>query len=637
VSRPFDYDLVKVVDGDFRVLTILPSSSSAEKIRCTLSTEKASNAPKYSALSYTWDGYGAEKFPIFIADNDRESGSSEYTIDITSRLYAFLLELREEHGRLKPIRVWIDQICINQKSDLDKTCQVKQMGAIYKNAAKTFLWLGPSTSQEEGHLIKFFNDFKTTGINNLVPATSFGLGFIPRVASEEYGAFQRMLNRKWFTRTWIFQEAVLSVEVEVWIGSTFKQPFKTLLDVVAAVADAEVNATGYANSIVMQTVGYDTLFLIKHSRRGECGKGSACKPLDDRLQGNFLGLLMNAMHQFQASDPRDYIYGFLEFIPKDSGKLQVSIKVNCGDEVVKVWRDAATALIKQAGSLEVFAAARGEWSTPGQVCPWETKWSLPGSDGLPSWVPYWPEAFPYARPICAPDFDSKFCAWRALPCGDAGKYHEWIEPTDPTKELIVRGVQASRIVWVSPHNFGISFYRAAGGTKAVLQLEEHIHSARRFAGLAGGEFQAKFNRRYQGEHNLRVAVMRTLLADGAFGHQNGLAKSDVEMRLHIMEHEDGIQGDARHELHGLLETFRTEGLIVQKKRVFMTAGGHLGLAAQDINDEDIVCVLRGSPTPCILRAVGKEDRLRRVGQCYMEGTMYGEEKMEGELQRFVLE
>ena len=37
---------------------------------------------------------------------------------------------------------WIDAICIDQDSNLEKTHQVAQMGKVYKNANRIIMWLG---------------------------------------------------------------------------------------------------------------------------------------------------------------------------------------------------------------------------------------------------------------------------------------------------------------------------------------------------------------------------------------------------------------------------------------------------------------------------------------------------------------
>jgi hypothetical protein len=42
--------------------------------------------------------------------------------------------------------VWIDQICIDQKSLAERSAQVKLMGEIYTRAANVLVWLGADPS-----------------------------------------------------------------------------------------------------------------------------------------------------------------------------------------------------------------------------------------------------------------------------------------------------------------------------------------------------------------------------------------------------------------------------------------------------------------------------------------------------------
>lgn len=51
----------------------------------------------------------------------------------------------------------------------------------------------------------------------------------------------------------------------------------------------------------------------------------------------------------------------------------------------------------------------------------------------------------------------------------------------------------------------------------------------------------------------------------------------------------------------------------------------MGLGPGDVEAGDVVCVVRGSRVPVVLRPVaGKESVYRLVGDCYVHGIMDGE-------------
>jgi hypothetical protein len=81
----------------------------------------------------------------------------------------------------------------------------------------------------------------------------------------------------------------------------------------------------------------------------------------------------------------------------------------------------------------------------------------------------------------------------------------------------------------------------------------------------------------------------------------------------------------------LLDRCRWGSLIMQHKKIFLCQGAEadacmdLGLATTAAEVGDVVCPLRGSKVPYILRSFGHSSvRWRIIGQCYLDGWMYGE-------------
>jgi hypothetical protein len=151
---------------------------------------------------------------------------------------------------------------------------------------------------------------------------------------------------------------------------------------------------------------------------------------------------------------------------------------------------------------------------------------------------------------------------------------------------------------------------------------EHLKSA----------FQARYP-------DLEAALMRTLLADGAFGHEQPLPY-DIHDIINVVENEKEIQ-EREDKYRGLspgeagtrtvaeklqaeiLERVRDWCLIVQEK-VSLTDRGCLGLAPKSAGYGDSVCVVFGSRVPFVLRKVERgADEFLVVGQCYLDGWMYG--------------
>lgn len=124
---------------EFRILRLLSrrhaleSSATDATIVCTLDYVSLKDSVSYEALSYAWDA---------------PSGTSNITLcgrawSISANLAHALRYLQHDDAdRL----LWADQLCINQKDEVEKADQIKKMTRIYAQAHRVLAWIGPSTA-----------------------------------------------------------------------------------------------------------------------------------------------------------------------------------------------------------------------------------------------------------------------------------------------------------------------------------------------------------------------------------------------------------------------------------------------------------------------------------------------------------
>jgi len=180
----FSYSPIREPDG-IRLLVIHPGSSGSEEIHCslvhtTLSICDSDIFDHYIALSYVW-GDGTAFKSTYI---------NKCSVNITLNLYLALQDIRDE---TRPLRLWADALCINQKDDKEKGLQVAMMEKIYSVAHHTIIHLGASGSGHE-NIIEFSGKKSRTE------------------------AAKAILGAPWFSRTWVFQELVLSRDPWVQCG-----------------------------------------------------------------------------------------------------------------------------------------------------------------------------------------------------------------------------------------------------------------------------------------------------------------------------------------------------------------------------------------------------------------------------------
>lgn len=131
---PYKYQPLRMDADEIRLLSLLPGSSSEETIISIETVPLGKNSwPQYEALSYTW-GSSDDRVPLSIGALRNE------TLDITQNLATALPYLRL---RDRPRVLWIDTICIDQKSLAERSHQVKRMGDIFQKAERVIVWLGP--------------------------------------------------------------------------------------------------------------------------------------------------------------------------------------------------------------------------------------------------------------------------------------------------------------------------------------------------------------------------------------------------------------------------------------------------------------------------------------------------------------
>lgn len=161
---------------------------------------------QYEALSYVW-GDATITRPILLNGNK---------LEVTTNLQAALWGIEcEDKERL----LWIDSICIDQRSIPERNMEVKRMHLNYQRAAQVIVWLGRETDPEDiieagdaliteastlaGKLLEMLS--KATEENDVLKV------FLQ--TGDDILALQvlgKMFCRPWFLCIWVMQEIALA-------------------------------------------------------------------------------------------------------------------------------------------------------------------------------------------------------------------------------------------------------------------------------------------------------------------------------------------------------------------------------------------------------------------------------------------
>ncbi len=128
-----------------RIFTILPSRDCKAPIYGTLSEVDLDSNPSFEALSYVW---GNPEPGSAVTIHTQSTGGTEEAscLEITPNCLSALHILR---FRLKPRRLWIDAMCIDQTSTAERGQQVPLIAGIYGRAQQVLVWLNPGDQNKK--------------------------------------------------------------------------------------------------------------------------------------------------------------------------------------------------------------------------------------------------------------------------------------------------------------------------------------------------------------------------------------------------------------------------------------------------------------------------------------------------------
>lgn len=189
---------------DIRLLRLKPQRH-VDIVECSFSAFKFSQAPSYTAISYTW---GNQFVTHMIRMNDAEL--------LVTRNCFNALRQASRHLDISGTYVWIDGVCINQNDRPEKNAQVQMMGVIYKRANLVAISLRLEVSDEPVLLADKVDD---------APAGDFRdewvewiSDVVPRGHAQRYPllhALHALVDHDYWSRVWIVEELVLANGIEI--------------------------------------------------------------------------------------------------------------------------------------------------------------------------------------------------------------------------------------------------------------------------------------------------------------------------------------------------------------------------------------------------------------------------------------
>lgn len=204
-------------DNEIRLLVVTRDENTKE-ISCTMTTHHLHDRMPYKALSYAW---GSE-------DNQQAIKVNSHRVPIRKNLHHFLQIYDGGH-------IWIDQICIDQESVLEKNDQVGMMSDIYAFAAATIIWLGPDPfhglvknlietclsvlqQYQKAARVRWITARSSTP-SVMEEQTELSDDIFTSMNNVQMQALEAFYAAPYWTRHWIAQEVAVATTCLVWYGT----------------------------------------------------------------------------------------------------------------------------------------------------------------------------------------------------------------------------------------------------------------------------------------------------------------------------------------------------------------------------------------------------------------------------------
>ncbi|KAI1117664.1 heterokaryon incompatibility protein-domain-containing protein [Nemania sp. NC0429] len=632
-SEPAPYQPIRK-PNEIRLLVLEPGQRHDE-IRCTLANVRLSWRTRFEALSYTW-GDPKITMPIKLSGNE---------IEVTKNLHSALQDLRYTD---RPRSLWVDAVCINQADLQEKAQQILLMGSIYSRARRVLIYLGATESDVDQSVesIKHLNskmralhvERYMSRLNSLGSWTRVLFDYLPSQKplppDFDWQPIVRLLQRPWFERTWIIQEAILARRGLVVCGDRsvpwllferVAHDIYTYHHTVKMIPGWETIQDAVEGLEMMRLARRDQWRLHTASISAKMHFGAL------REYSKILDLLFDTKN-FKCTDPRDKVYGLLGLTNQKTQHRY--LHPNYSLPVEEVFKSFVLWEVLVNRSLRVLGINSDNTSA---------------ISSLPSWAPdftHLPERTPLLR-------RENRVSFRA--CGNSVVEAQISE--DETT-LCLKGQVMDKVHTLATRQFHFPYQmdipsdlsvRKMGGSKnnrwyRDLQMrKEWLAEVLSISSAAFDRLQANkapllgfYTPATKADASVQILgkarrpewelLWRTLTCN----HTDHLNIVPNYYREWVIAYTDLVREGLEVEA-GFIETWLSKARNVEQgiayfskgRRFAGTDGGLIGWVPEESVEGDVIVIPYGSKVPLVVRSDGKGGH-RVVGDCYIHGLMDGQ-------------
>lgn len=347
-------------------------------IECSLQVFDFENKPQYEAISYKWGDLRGHS----VKCNDK-------ILPVNVNLHLALERFRLPK---QPRLLWVDEICINQDDEKERSQEVQIFHRIYAEAKIVLIWLG-SDSEDSDVAMEFFPQMMSH-LSNKHSKQDITDPDLPSPRNAAYRtpkmiALNNLLSRPWFMRVWTLQEGAFATRALVVCGKK-ELPFDLFeefirnceedqvgvwTDTLSSIATA--NPSDPKNPSRFVTAHIHGISKLKQVTSGEGPRES-------------VPTLLYRLRSCEATDARDRVYSMWSFLPHNYLTLLKKPRYERGFTDVDLFNQMAGIELVHNQNLD-FLGHAGIWQHRPNIA-------------LPSWAADWSYR-QVTHPLCVLDND----------------------------------------------------------------------------------------------------------------------------------------------------------------------------------------------------------------------------------------
>ncbi|KAK0115596.1 hypothetical protein ONS96_014045 [Cadophora gregata f. sp. sojae] len=546
----------------------------------------------YEALSYTW-GPPTPKSHIQLHG---------LTLPVTPSLSLALHRLRlPDRERI----VWIDALCIDQSSTLEKTSQVRMMREIYERASRVVVWLGPADGTSKT-CVEFLRRVALLNFPSRQAEENWLVGFMNEPSNDAvWKALFDFTRREYWRRMWIVQEIVTAKKLVVYCGADELEWEEVLKFMFLVYENPAALSKHRRPEMVTRFMNVCDGLLpanLNNMKNSEGRHGS--------LWAN-----LSFFRYYKCTDERDKVFSILG-ISGVEGETTESLCARIDYEM-----DTKQVFIE---SVKLSGKYASQGYGPLTVICLSTPWA--GNRSLPSWIPdwtYWPDMMA---------LQGIHHSLRQSNIFASGAYDKSMTIQIEGDVLVASGVQIDTLATVAETAIGADIGKVETW-ESMVPGRHHtfliLHAYETYFSWAKLAFGPRLER--IGDEEWVDGFWRTLCCNRAlqsphlpqFREQclKWLRRGNTKA---IMQHwEEDMRAAGPNE-----KAWEQSFLRHARGRKFgVTECGNFSLVSGNAKKGDRVCVLVGCDFPVVLRRNGgriaDEGNVVLVGEAYVDGYMEG--------------